>query len=43
MLVAEAEITRTSEPAETPVICQVAVAVPVGSEPMVYVGELMVK
>lgn len=38
MFVADAEITRASEPAEVPVICQVAVVEPVDSVPTLYVG-----
>ena len=36
--IAEAEITRVSEPAEMPVICHVATAVPVDKLPMLTVG-----
>ena len=38
MFVADDEIKSASEPWETPVICQVAVAVPVGRVPTLKVG-----
>ena len=43
MFLPAALITRASEPAETPVICQLAMAVPFGRFPTLKVGVLTVK
>jgi hypothetical protein len=43
LFLAEAEITIESDPAEVPVICHVAVVVPVESVPILTVGAATLK
>lgn len=43
MLLADALITKTSEPDETPVICQLTVAIPGARLPTLTVGALTEK
>lgn len=43
LLIPLAVIKRESNPSETPAICHVAVSLPNGKSPMLYVGELTEK